>query len=190
MRKIALSALMISLAVLLSACGSTAGYEKKIEQFRDTLSEYGRVSFQTEMSADDGECVSTYSVQCTRGENETVLNLLSPELIAGVTAHISKKGTEIEYDGLSLEAGTLSGSGIAPLEAPAEILDAMSGGIVSQIRRETQNGEDTIAFNVDRGNGIIVALWLEYNELTPVCAEICSSGRTVIWCKFSDWKME
>ena len=95
MRKMFISALMISLMLL---CGCSRGYEGKLEEFRSAFAEYGTVSFVATMTVQDENSVADYTVECVRTGEETVLRLVEPELISGVTAHLKGKDVLIVYD--------------------------------------------------------------------------------------------
>ena len=189
MRKILLSALMISL-LLLCACGAASGDEARIEAFRETLRGSAYVSFTAEMRADDGQSTENYVLRCEKRDGETVMELLSPELLAGVRAHVSGKNAALEYDGLSFEAGTLTDGGVTPMSAPKLLLDALSGGTVSQLRREEYDGAVTAAYCTELGEGLQAVLRLDVQSFLPHSAELLCDGRTVITCRITDWHME
>ena len=187
MRKCFLSALMISL-LLLTGCGS-AQEESKIEEFRAAISESERVSFIAEMHTDDGEIVADYVLRCTRSGEETVMELLSPELIAGVTARISGKQATLDFDGLSFAAGSIGGK-ISPMEVPDVLLDGMEKGSAVQFCRETWEEQDTLTFSVDMGESTALRIHLDATSLCPLYGEISVDGNRIADCRIRDWQME
>ena len=192
MRRTALFALMISFA-LLWGCGhgTAAEDEARIETLRTEIGAAETVSFTAELLADGGKSAESYSLRCTRTAEEMCMDLLSPELIAGVTARLRDGEATLHFDGLSLEAGTVDSSNLTPIAAPAAILEALERGVVSQLRREEQeDGGEVVAFRVMRSETEDVDFWLDGETLTPLYAEIVSDGRMVISCGISDWSMD
>ncbi len=183
MRKMFISALMISLMLL---CGCSGGYEGKLEEFRSAFAEYGTVSFVATMTVQDENSVADYTVECVRTGEETVLRLVEPELISGVTAHLKGKDALIEYEGLSFESGLEIGTGRTPIEACDVVLDTLESGQTSQF---AMDGNE-LSFRVEQGNNCYTTMRLEADTMTPVSAEIYYDGRLVILCTISKWHME
>ena len=167
-------------------CGCSRGYEGKLEKFRSAFAEYGTVSFVATMTVQDENSVADYTVECVRTGEETVLRLVEPELISGVTAHLKGKDALIEYEGLSFESGLELGTGRTPIEACDVVLDTLESGQTSQF---AMDGNE-LSFRVEQGNNCYTTMRLEADTMTPVSAEIYYDGRLVICCEISEWYME
>lgn len=191
MRRTGLFALMISLA-LLCGCGRAAAAKdgERIEAMRAELAASAGVSFSAQITFDDGQAVSDYDLLCTRSGGETRMELRAPELIAGVTARLTGENAVLEFDGLSLEAGTVGEDSLTPIAAPAAILDALEQGVVSQLRRETWDGREAVAFRVVLSAAASADLWLDAETLAPLHAELNAGEQTVIFCELSDWNLQ
>ena len=187
--RLKMSALMISL-VLLCGCAAADRDRDRVETLRERVSGAERVSFRAVLAADDGETRERYELLCTRSGEETELRLLYPELIGSVTARLSDNGTVLRYDDLSFETGALDAEGLRPIAAPDLILSALKTGVVSQLRRESLDGKETLAFRVLSIQGCFVDVWIDAASLVPYRAEILSGDRAAICCDVFEWKLD
>ena len=188
MRKTLLSALMISL-LLLTGCGSSQE-EAKVGQFRADCAECTQICFLAELHTDDGSSAADYTLRCTRQGEETVMELLVPELISGVTARITGKEAALEFDGLSFAAGSIGTGNISPMEMPSVLLNGMKTGIASEICRETWADQTVLGFSADMGEGLSTRILLAEDTLSPVCGELFLQGKRIAECRISEWNME
>lgn len=184
--RLKLTALMISF-VLLCGCAGGAGDRERVEQLRGLVEEASYISFRAVLAADDGSTRERYVLLCERNEEETELRLLYPGLIGGVTARLSGNGTELRYDDLSFETDALDPDGLYPILAPDILLSALKTGVVSQLRRESLDDNETIAFRVLCANGRFADIWIDAQSLVPYRMEILSGGRAAVCCDISDW---
>ena len=187
--RLRLTALMISLVLLCGCSGGTQDRER-VETLRSRIGTAAGISFRAELETDDGSSRERYVYHCTRSDTETVIELLEPELIGGVTAHISGGNTELSYDGLSFEVGALDQNGLSPIRAPALFLSALEKGVVSQLRRETLDGTETIAFRVLSVSGYDTDIWIDAQTLSPRRAEILADGRAAVCCGIAEWNIK
>ena len=188
MRKTLLSALMISL-LLLTGCSSSRE-EAKVGQFRTEFAECQQICFLAELRTDDGTSAADYTLRCSRQGEETVMELLEPELISGVTARITGKNAVLEFDGLSFAAGSIGTGNISPMEIPSVLLDGLKSGIASEICREIWAEQSAIGFSVDMGDGLMLRILLAENAPTPLYGELSLDGLRIAECQISEWKME
>ena len=187
--RLKLTALMISL-VLLCGCAAAGRDRERVETLRARVSGAESISFRAVLEADDGETRERYVLLCTRSGGETELCLLYPELIGGVTARLSENGAVLRYDDLSFETGALDAEGLRPIAAPDLILSALKTGIVSQLRRESLDGNETLAFRVLSVKGYFVDVWIDADSLVLYRAEILSGDRAAIRCDVFEWKLD
>ncbi len=187
--RLKLTALTISL-VLLCGCAAADRDRERVETLRERVSVAESISFRAVLEADDGETRERYELLCTRNGEETELRLLYPELIGGVTARLSENGAVLRYDDLSFETGALDAEGLRPIAAPDLILSALKTGVVSQLRRESLDGNETLAFRVLSVKGYFVDVWIDAASLVPYRAEILSGDRAAVCCEVFEWKLD
>ena len=187
------AARMISLALLCALlCGCTGGgrERERFESLRALVKTANCISFHAEIRADGGDAVSEYALDCVASQEETTLQLLSPKLISGVTAHIRSGSASLEFDGLSFEAGAADKSGLSPLLAPSILLSALRCGVVSELRTEMRCGVEAVACSVLCTNGYYADLWIDSQTCAPCYAEILSEGRAALAITVTDWRIK
>ena len=190
MRRAALPALMISLA-LLSGCTGAGKWENKLSERRKELSEAERVSFTAEISADLGDKVFDCTLLCEKSGDETVMTVAEPELAAGVTARISADDTVLSFDGVELSVGALPEGGVSPFASVPIFMDALTGDYAFNFNEETtESGMDTVCAESYVSDGQSALIWYDAQTLIPVHGQIVSGGRVCIRCDISDFTSE
>ena len=137
------------------------------------------------MTADWGESRAEYTLAVTYDGQETVQQLRSPDLLAGIRARSLRGQTSVEYDGAILGAGPLDEEGLSPMSAVPVILDALASGYVELLWRD---GED-LAARLYVGERSVATVWLDGQSLALTAAEIACDGTTVISCRVTGWEI-
>ena len=185
MRRAIASALMIVL-VLLPGCGER---EKQLQESFDALraavTHAEDIRFQAELTADRGDWTESYGLSVTYDGAQTVVEVLSPEEIAGISASALRGETELRYDGIILGAGPLDQEGITPMSAMPVLLDGLASAYVELLWRE----DDMLAARLFVGEQSVLTVWMDPDSLAPLAAEIARDGRTVIACRIEDWQL-
>lgn len=156
--------------------------------FRTSLLQAQRCGFTAELTA-QGE-TETYS--CTLGceadgQGQVTVTVIEPEEIAGVTAVVSREGTEVSYDGLRLSFGQLCGT-TTPVGAPGLLYAAWTGGYIAAAGQE----DDATLTRYLLGSGSDerqVDTWFDAAGI-PVACEVVEGGVTVLQCRITDWRLE
>lgn len=185
MRRRFVSVLMIPL-LLLAGCGAReAGAEKRFEAFREAAVRAQSITATAALTADYGGTAQEYVLALESDGTEVAVEVVEPELIAGVRATARWGETTLSYDGVMLAAGPLDEEGITPVSALPAVLRAMTSGYEELVWREG----DLIAARLYVGEDSVCTVWIGESDLTPTAAEIASGGRTVVACRFTDWTM-
>lgn len=194
MRKLLLCVPMITL--LLAGCGGkTQGSEA--EQLallvRGEYLEMTACSLDASITADYGQRVYQYELSAAVGEEETVLTLTAPEAVAGVTARLSGETGLLEYDGMSVETGTLDSEGLTPMSALPALLETAQSGYIAAYALEEQEGGGRL-LRIDcgdpeegAGTGTETTLWFDSDTCALVRGEISVDGFRVITCECSNF---
>ena len=153
-------------------------------------------STTVDITADYGQRVYEYTLDVAWQKNgETVLTVVAPEKIAGVTARIKAGSARLEYDGASIETGMLSAEGLSPMEAVPAILEYIFSGFIAECDFETVGEEQQLWFccrDPERspGEGTEAVFWFDAADHGLKQAEVMSDGYTVIRCVFNDFTKE
>ena len=195
-----LCALMMILP-LLAGCGGgdNGGGNSAEEAALNIRTEYLAMtacSATVDITADYGQRVYEYTLAVAwQKEGETVLTVLEPENIKGITARVQNGSARLEYDGASLETGMLGAEGLSPMEAVPAVLDYILTGYIAECDFETTEETQQIWFccrDPERapGVGTEAAFWFDQSTHALKRAEVLSDGYTVIQCVFTDFTKE
>jgi hypothetical protein len=186
MKRTGLFALMIAL-LLLAGCSSTAGYEEKLMQYRETLAQSQEISFQAALKADYGDNVLEYELQYTETAEGATVEIMSPELIAGVKAHVDGENDTLEYDGLILETGDLTDDGLTPVSALPALVESLRSGYLQKLWLEDTGDGEVVAAQIAVSDSCTQTIWLEEDTLTPLYSEITCENQVVLFCTITEW---
>ena len=126
--RLKLGALMITLLLVLSACGEgseSAGLDARFRRYYAALSSF---TARAQVTADYGERVYQYELAMSGDLTQGALEVLSPENIAGAGFSWAEGGGSMSYEGVSLETGALSEDGLSPADAMPMILETLATG--------------------------------------------------------------
>lgn len=195
MRKSLTCVLMMTL--LLTGCqGKDAGREaeEKLLAIRGQYLEMTGCSGHAQLRADYGQRVYDYGLDFSwEKEGETRLTLTSPENVAGTVARIAKGETALEFEGVVLATGPLSGEGVTPVGVLPALLTAAREGFVADCSLE---GEPPLLRALCRdpekspGTGVETELWFLPDTGALQRAELSENGRTVLQCTFTEFVLE
>ena len=179
MRRAVLSVLTIIL--LCSCAGESDDCEKRFSEWRGGVQ---NVSCTAQLTMSHGDMAADFELQCTYTPEECSVEILEPELIAGVRASRGPAGESIEFDGLILGIGDTDT--LSPMSALPQLCDAIRLGHVLRCWEE----EDGLtAVHLSEEDGVTLHLWLDEN-MTPVRADFEYGGEAVIKLAISDWRLE
>ena len=197
MHKRALCAPMMTLFLLLTACGGGAGTgnDQLALDIRADYLEMNGCAAKLDVTADYGQRVYEYSLALTYArEGDTLLTVEAPDIIAGVTARVSKDSAALEYDGVSLETGPLDDQGLSPLSAVPVLLTCAKESFIAESALETVGETEALKVTYrdpesTPGTGREVSIWFDTNTHAHLQGEILSDGYQVIRCTFTEFAM-
>ena len=193
-------ALMMTLVLLTGCSGGEQGSGHSAEELALSIrTEYLAMTACTasvDITADYGQRVYEYSMDISwEKDGETKLTVTAPENIAGITARIQNGNSYLEYDGASLETGTLSGTGLSPIEVVPAVLEYITSGYIGACDFELTE-ECQLLWFICRdpesapGVGTEAAFWFDKESHVLRKAEILSDGYSVIRCVFREFTKE
>lgn len=200
MRK-CLAVLLIPL-LLLAGCQGESGAdpgggeqtaEEEARQVRTEFLAAGSCSGTAEVTADYGQRVYEFTLNFSwEKEGETVLTLTAPEELAGLTARAAQGQTRLEFDGISLDTGELTGEGLTPLELVPALMEWTQTGFMAQCVYETLG--ETPALRVQfrdpdmkAGTGTECTAWFARTGHALLRTELFWNGELVLSGDFSDF---
>ncbi len=193
-------ALMMTLC-LLTGCSSGekvqgSGAQELALQIRTEYLAMASCAAVVDMTADYGQRVYEYTVSVTwQKDGETVLTVLKPEILAGVTARIDNDTGYLLYDSVSIETGALTGKGMSPVEAIPMVLEQVCTGYMAECGFEQIGDRQQLWFlcrdpDNASGTGIETAFWFDVQTHELSRAEIFSDGYSVVRCSMVEFTKE
>ena len=178
MRQIVVAALLI-LSLLAAGCAA-AGDDNRIEATRQQLEE-STVECEAEVTAYFGDEAETYTLACAETAEESVVTVLAPELLSGVSARLGADGA-LCFDGLVLP---LRGSdGVSALSALPMTLSILRTAHLDLVWRE---GETLAAQFLPEDDLALRAYFTPEGGL--VSAELIADGKTAVRCAVTKWNL-
>ena len=174
--------------LLLTGCGGVGRAEQEALSLRGEYLELESCSAQVEITADYGQRVVRYRADAVVEGEHTVLNLIEPETVAGITAHLDGTDSSMEYDGVTVETGALDGEKLTPLNAVPTLLEAVRTGYITAC---SYTGEGLLRMDcgdpeLGPGRGRELSLWFD-GEHTPVRGEIFQDGVLAVTCDVTEF---
>ena len=198
MRKLMSCVLMMTL--LLAGCNAGGSGEESPDDLAAQIrGEYLSLSAWTatvSVTADYGERVYDFVLDVSwEKEGETVLTVVEPELIAGITARLKEDGAYLEYDGASLSTGPLTGEGMTPLEAVPFLMEQLTSGYMARCDHETWDERQVLRVDCrdpegEEGTGSECALYFDPDTHDLLRAELSYDGAVVLTAEFTDFTKE
>ena len=150
----------------------------------------------TELTADYGEQVFDFTVKASwEQDGDTVLTVIEPELIAGITARIRDGETLLEYDGMGLSLGMLDLSGITPVSSIPALMDCITTGYMARCSwlGEGEQRELTVLCrdpNAPPDSGVEYLLYFDPVAHALKRAEVSVDGVLRLTARFTEFTLE
>lgn len=177
--KRSLSLLLAMTLLLCAGCGARRNLEERINEKREALAD--GFSFTAEVTAELSDAAFTCTLDCTFKNGETEITVVSPEILAGISARASDGELSLSYGGLSLSVGT---EGLSPMGAVPYITRALTNAHLTDAYAE--EGDIVLRAYISEDTSILLRLSGE--TLDPVYAEVICGGMAAIKCTFSNFK--
>lgn len=171
--------LFILLIVMLSGCRQNGGQMKEALEIRQRLLNSKGCQFETVITADYGDKIYTFSLDCTVDKEGTLtFAVKEPETIADITGTISKNGGALTFDGKALAFETIADGHVTPVTAPWLLIKTLRSGYI------TAAGDDgeQLRLTVDDSyaeNDLTMDIWISSKNV-PVRGEILWQGKRIL----------
>lgn len=190
MRKLLKYVPMMTLCLLLTACGGSG--EAEAANLRDLYHDMTGCTMEAVVSCDQEGLAWEAELRCgyTPGGESTV-EVLAPETIAGVKAVLNDTDWRLEYEDLCLNAGTLSQEEISPAMCLPRLMNALRDGWLLEENEEEWNDVPCLRVTVDQSGAqdgkIVSTVWLRRDDGTPLRGEIAVDGEIILTAEFTSF---
>ena len=180
--------LMMCLCLLLGGCGGRSQGVSPAIAFRASLVQAGGCSFRAELTADYGDYVVPFALDCeTEVNGPTHFTVVAPETLAGITAAVDETGGTVTYDGLMMDFGLLANGRLAPAAGPAVV--AYCGSSAYLAAGGEEEGRFRATYEKDYEEKMLkVDTWFENG--IPIYAEVCYNGQRILNLTISEFSLK
>ncbi len=169
---------LICVVLFLSGCRGETGPLDNALSLRDSLNESDGCSFHTKITADYGEKIYIFGMDCkTDRDGNLYFTVTEPATIAGITGRINSDGGAITFDDKVLAFRTMADGQITPVSAPWVFMRSLCGGYM----RDCTGEEHDYLISVDDSyEEDALQLRVSVEDDKPVASEIFWQGRRVL----------
>ena len=184
--------MMTLLLLLLAACGGRGEEEAGTADLRDRYHDMTGCVMEAGVSCGQEGLAWEAELRCEYVPGgESVVEVLSPEMIAGVRAVLSEPEWRLEYQGDSLNAGTLSDEEISPAACLPRLMSALRDGWLLEENEEEWDGVPCRRITVDQSGlqdgKILSTIWLRLEGGAPLRGEIAVDGEIILTADFTNF---
>ena len=176
--RVKLSALLLSVSVFLFGCKGSNDCLDQAVSFRNRLLESNGCSFRSEITADYGEKIYSFSMACeSDSAGNVTFEVTEPDTISGICGKITSQGGAITFDDQILSFQSLTDGQITPVNAPWLVIKTLRSGYI----RSCAEKDDGIEITVDDSyaeDSLRLIISLE-DDLPDEC-EIYWKGRRIL----------
>jgi hypothetical protein len=185
--------------LLLAGCAAGGGNESPENLAANIRTEYLALAGWTAdvaVHVDYGQRVYDFTLAAQwQKDGDTVLTVIEPELIAGITARLCDGEGYLEYDGASLATGALTGDGMTPLDAVPFLMEQLTKGYMAKCAYAGEGEERTLTVTCrdpdgEEGTGSQCTLTFDPDSHDLLGAELSYDGFTVLTAQFNDFTKE
>lgn len=185
--QVKLLALMITICLILCSCSSRGiSNEERAAEIQNEYSTLDGLTITANVTADYGERVYDFKLKFTGNNTDGVVEVVEPEIIAGLTAILAEDGNSLVYDGANLSLGNLTPDGLSPMDCIPLMLGQWSEGYIDGAMSEKIDGRDALAVTFTVSEDEYLVTWFENETNLPIRSEIFYDGSMVIGCEFEN----
>ncbi len=183
--RIKMVAIFLSVFIL-AGCSSGKNPLNNAIAFRNKLLESNGCSFSAAVTADYGEKIYKFSMECVADqEGNLSFTVTKPATISGITGKIRSGKGEITFDDKVLAFPTIADGRLSPVSGPWLLMKSLRGGY---IRTSTADADGFTVSVDDTYAEDALNLEVFINENAPHSAEIFWKGRRVLVISVEDFE--
>ena len=181
---------MIALCLMLSGCGEEKN--TSAEDLRGLHHDAPGATMEAVIRCTREDLLWEGTLRCVyHAEGESEVEVLSPELIAGVKAIVSPEGFALSYEGQTLNIPAISLREISPAQCLPQLMEALREGWLLEENRETWQQTECIRLALDNSLGgedsVISTLWLRLLDGVPLYGEIAVGEEVFFTVEFTQF---
>ncbi len=170
-------ALIITLCCL-TGCTNSDDVMKQSLDLRKVLQECDSCTFRAEITADYGDALYTFEMDCVTDDESLSFTVAAPETICGITGSISDDGGNLTFDDQVLAFEMLADGQVTPVSAPWIFIHTLRSGYIRGCTK-SDSGSKLIIDDSYEEDSLQLDVWLDPQGI-PQTAEILWRGRRIV----------
>lgn len=185
MRKNGLT-VFILLALLLTGCGEKT--QSRAEEWQQRYAQMQSYEALVEVSVPREDETLHYTLSLEKSGDSVRAAVIEPEELTGIAATLTGDALTLEYDGMALDAGTLSPR-VSALNCVPLVLDGFSRAYLDSVGSETLDGKDTLRadFSMTLGDETLGGTVWFTDGGAPVYLETSEGGKIIAAAEFTNF---
>ena len=185
MRKKGLT-VFILLALLLSGCGEKT--QSRAEEWQQRYAQMQSYEALVEVSVPREDETLHYTLSLEKSDDSVRAAVIEPGELTGIAATLTGDALTLEYDGMALDAGTLSPR-VSALNCVPLVLDGFSRAYLDSVGSETLDGKDTLRadFSMTLGDETLGGTVWFTDGGAPVYLEASEDGKIIAAAEFTNF---
>lgn len=162
-----------------SGCSGESREMDRALRLRDRILAAQSCSFQTQITADYGDSIETFAMDCIAdASGDVTFSVTEPQSICGITGSITDSGGRLTFDEEALYFTLLTDELLSPVSAPWIFLRTLRSGYLTSAGMDGEYLRLTIhdSFQED---ALVLDIWLDGEE-KPVRSEILWDNRKIL----------
>ena len=178
--------LLLVFCLLFAGCGEKA--QSSIEQWQQRWEQMDGYEAIVEVAVPREDETLRYTLSLTSAGGSVRAAVLAPEELAGVAAVMTGDALTLEYDGMALDAGTLSPR-VSALSCVPLVLDGFSKAYLDSCGSETLDGTETLRtdFTMTLGGETLGAALFFDASGAPVYLEVSAEEKIIAAAEFTNF---
>lgn len=189
MKRLKRAAAVFLFFFLLSGC---TGQNKALEQglrLRTQLLRNSGCSFDADITADYGDTLRVFSLQCQADERGSIqFSVLKPDSIAGIAGTVDGEDGTLSFESTTLHFPLLADEQVTPVSAPWLLMKTLRSGYITSAGSDG----DSLRLRIDdsyQDDALHLDIWLNA-ESVPTKAEILFRERKILSLNVKNFKIE
>jgi len=166
------------LLTVLTGCKNTDGTKPAV-LLREKLLQSNGCSFLAVVTADYGESIYTFSLDCTAdADGNITFTVADPETIKGISGRIDQEGGKLTFDDQVLAFPLLADDQLTPVSVPWLLVRTLRGGYISAGGKDGEHYKVQIDDSYEE-DPLQLDIWLDDANL-PIHCDFLWNGRRIL----------
>lgn len=170
---------LVSVLALLTACSGENRELAGAMSLRDRLLDAEECCFQAEITADYGDTLHSFSMDCrTDNQGNLSFEVTAPDDISGIKGTLSDTGGTLDFEDTALYFDLLTDDQLPPVSAPWILMKGLRSGCITAVCME----EQLLRITVDDSyaeDALKLDVWVN-GEDAPVHGDILYDGKRIL----------